>query len=280
MVEDKENRYTVPGLQRGLEILGAFSQDNKPLSGAELARRLQLPRASVFRLLQTLELMGFVERIGESSQYKLGLAVLRLGFGYLASLEITHLGQPILERLSASTGLSSHLVVRDHTQVVIVAKVLGRTSLFNSLQVGARLPAHATVIGRVLLSDFTSDQLSALFTNAPLQAYTEHTPTSISRLAELIAQLKTQGHGISQGGFEIGISTIAAPVRDQTGQVVAALSITVPSQQIEPSNLNPLLNELKRCAAELSISMGYREPFMASSRALERRESPVLSAVD
>ena len=65
MNEDKENRYTVPGLQRGLEILEAFSHENKPLSGAELSRRLNLPRASVFRLLQTLELMGFVERIGE-----------------------------------------------------------------------------------------------------------------------------------------------------------------------------------------------------------------------
>jgi DNA-binding IclR family transcriptional regulator len=280
MSEDKENRYTVPGLQRGLEILEAFSQENKPLSGAELSRRLNLPRASVFRLLQTLELMGFVERIGESSQYKLGLAVLRLGFGYLASLEITHLGQPILDRLSTSTGFSSHLVVRDHTQVVIVAKVLGRNSLFNSLQVGARLPAHATVIGRVLLSDFTIDQLHTLFNNVPLQAYTEHTPTSIARLAELIAQVKKQGHGISQGGFEMGISTIAAPVRDQSRQVVAALSITVPSQQIEPSNLSPLLNELKRSALELSSLMGYRESVSLASKALQERDQSMLSAVD
>jgi|APCry1669189883_1035261.scaffolds.fasta_scaffold04847_4 DNA-binding IclR family transcriptional regulator len=280
MSEDKENRYTVPGLQRGLEILEAFSQENKPLSGAELSRRLNLPRASVFRLLQTLELMGFVERIAQSSQYKLGLAVLRLGFGYLASLEISHLGQPILERLSANTGFSSHLVVRDHTQVVIVAKVLGRNSLFNSLQVGARLPAHATVIGRVLLSDFTSEQLRALFMKETLQAYTEHTPTNISRLAELIAQAKSQGHGISQGGFEMGISTIAAPVRDQSRQVVAALSITVPSQQIEPSNLNPLLDELKRCAFELSSLMGYRDPVHDVSTGFEDRDQHLLSMVE
>ena len=158
--------------------------------------------------------------------------------------------------------------------------MLGRNSLFNSLQVGARLPAHATVIGRVLLSDFTIDQLHTLFNNAPLQAYTEHTPTSIARLAELIAQVKKQGHGISQGGFEMGISTIAAPVRDQSRQVVAALSITVPSQQIEPSNLSPLLNELKRSALELSSLMGYRESVSVASKALQERDQSMLSAVD
>ena len=155
-------RYTVPALQRGLELLGEFSREGKPLTGAELARRLNLPRASVFRILQTLELMGFVQRVGDSSQYQLGLAVLRLGFGLLASLEITHLAQPILLALSERTGLSSHLVVRDETQVVIVAKVLGAHSLFNSLQVGARLPAHATVIGRVLMSDLSWEALGAL----------------------------------------------------------------------------------------------------------------------
>jgi DNA-binding IclR family transcriptional regulator len=279
MIEDKEHRYTVPGLQRGLEILQAFSEDNKPLSGAELARRLNLPRASVFRMLQTLELLGFVERIGESSQYKLGLAVLRLGFGYLASLEITHLGQPILERLSGSTGFSSHLVVRDKTEVVIVAKVMGRNSLFNSLQVGARLPAHATVIGRVLLSDFSLEKLQTLFASTPLEVYTEHTPKTLNRLSELVLEAKNLGYGISQGGFEMGISTIAAPVRDQTRQVVAALSITVPSQHIEPSNLSALLVDLKRCAFELSALMGFRDQGFSDHRAFDAHDQRALSAL-
>ena len=259
MTQGKDtHRYTVPALQRGLELLGEFSRESKPLTGAELARRLKLPRASVFRILQTLELMGFVQRVGDSSQYQLGLAVLRLGFGLLASLEITHLAQPILLGLSERTGLSSHLVVRDETQVVIVAKVLGAQSLFNSLQVGARLPAHATVIGRVLMSDLSWEALGALYGQTPLTPYTELTPTTLERLYELTSQVRAQGFGISQGGFEMGISTIAATVRDQSAQVVAAVSITVPSQKIDPTSLDTLVADIQGAALELSALLGYR----------------------
>ena len=107
------DRYLVPALQRGMQLLGQFSRDERELTGAELSRRLDLPRASVFRLLQTLEQMGFVERVGDSASYKLGIAVLRLGFEYLASMELTEHGRPIIDALCGATGLSSHLVVRD-----------------------------------------------------------------------------------------------------------------------------------------------------------------------
>ena len=87
-------RYLVPALQRGLQLLGEFKRSDRELTGAELSRRMDLPRASVFRLLQTLELMGFVERVGDSANYKLGIAVLRLGFEFLASMELTEPVRP------------------------------------------------------------------------------------------------------------------------------------------------------------------------------------------
>ena len=113
-------RYVVPGLQRGLQVLAQFTHTTRELTGAELSRRMGLPRASVFRLLQTLEQMGFVERVGDSGSYKLGLAVLRLGFEFLASMELTEHGRPVLDDLCINTGLSSHLVVRDGSEVVFV----------------------------------------------------------------------------------------------------------------------------------------------------------------
>ena len=121
------DKYLVPALQRGMQLLGQFSRTERELTGADLSRRLDLPRASVFRLLQTLEQMGFVERIGDSASYKLGIAVLRLGFEYLASMELTEHGRPIIEDLCGSTGLSAHLVVRDGREVVFVAKSAGRS---------------------------------------------------------------------------------------------------------------------------------------------------------
>ena len=125
------DRYLVPALQRGMQLLGQFSRGERELTGAELSRRLDLPRASVFRLLQTLEQMGFVERVGDGPNYKLGIAVLRLGFEYLASMELAEHGRPIIDDLCGATGLSAHLVVRDAREAVIVAKSAGRSFMFN-----------------------------------------------------------------------------------------------------------------------------------------------------
>lgn len=98
-----DDRYTVPALQRGLDLLGQFSRQTPELTGADLARQMDLPRASVFRILHTLEKAGFVERVGETTSYKLSMGVLRLGFEYLASMELTEHGRPVIVARCSST---------------------------------------------------------------------------------------------------------------------------------------------------------------------------------
>ena len=251
------DKYLVPALQRGMQLLGQFSREERELTGAELSRRLDLPRASVFRLLQTLEQMGFVERVGDSNHYKLGIAVLRLGFEYLASMELTEHGRPIIDDLCGSTGLSSHLVVRDGREVVFVAKSAGRSFMFNSIQVGARLPAHATVLGRILLADLSLAELSYLYAGVTLEAFTLHTPSSVASLKTMIDIDAQQGYGISQGGFEAGISTIAAPVFDEHRKVAAAVSVTVPAQQVEPEALKGIVARVREAAGRLSQCISH-----------------------
>ncbi len=247
-----DDRYTVPALQRGMQLLGQFSRAERELTGAELSRRLDLPRASVFRLLQTLEQLGFVERVGESTSYKLGIAVLRLGFEYLASMELAEYGRPIIDDLCGSTGLSAHLVVRDGREVVFVAKSAGRSFMFNSVQVGARLPAHATVLGRVLLGDLAAQELADLYAGVALESFTAQTPTSLDALQQLVEADAQRGYGISQGGFEPGISTIAAPVFDEHQRIAAAIGLTVPSQRVEPAALEAIVAQVCDAATRLS----------------------------
>lgn len=263
-----EDRYHVPALARGLQLLSQFSREQPELSGAELARQLELPRASVFRMLCTLEQAGFLERCVDGVHYKLGLGVLRLGFELLASMELTELGRPVIEELRERSGYSAHLVVRDGREVVFIAKVAGRSSLFQSVQVGARLPAHATVLGRVLLSDLSAGELAALYRHASLAAYTGKTPTTLSALSELIAQDRQRGHGISMGGYESGISTVAAPVFSGPGKVAAAISVTVPAQSIEAPELAELVAMVCDAARQLSDRLQHlpgRGPWSAKT---------------
>ncbi len=252
-----EDRYQVPALQRGLQLLAQFTRDERQLSGADLARRLALPRASVFRLLQTLEQLGFVERVGDSAQYKLGMAVLRLGFEYLASMELTELGRPIIDELAGATGLSAHLVVRDGREVVFVAKAVGRSFMFNSIQIGARLPAHATVLGRILLADLTPDSLSALYQGMSLDSFTAQTPTTLAALTQAISDDVQRGYGISEGGFESAISTIAAPVFDDHQRVSAAVSVTVPAAHVDASLRDELVAQVRVAAQRLSQCISH-----------------------
>jgi DNA-binding IclR family transcriptional regulator len=271
----EDDRYTVPALMRGLQLLMQFSGEERELSGAELSRRMELPRASVFRMLQTLEQGGFVERVGEGSQYKLGLGVLRLGFAYLASMELTEHGRPVIEALSAQCGYSAHLLVRDRREVVFVAKAAGRSAMFHSIQVGARLPAHATVLGRVLLSDLDEAALNALYPEATLQAFTSLTPTTPHDLMLLAHQVRDQGYAVSQSGFETGISTIAAPVFDDAGRVTAAVSISVPAPKIDDAELQPLIAQVRHAALQLTQRMSHKpglNVWQPSSTALLQEE--------
>ncbi len=253
-------RYQVPALQRGIQLLSQFSRDQRELTGAELSRRLSLPRASVFRLLQTLEQMGFIERVGEGPSYKLGIAVLRLGFEYLASMELTEHGRPILDELCAATGLSAHLAVRDGREVVVVAKSAGRSVMFNSIQVGARLPAHATVLGRVLLADLTAQELQDLYAGVTLETFSAHTPTTVAALKHMIDADAQRGYGISQGSYDAGISTVAAPVFSERQHVAAVINVTVSANRIAAASMDPLVAEVCRAARSLSQRLNHVPP--------------------
>ena len=252
-----DERYLVPGLARGLQLLACFSRSERELTGAELSRRLEVPRASVFRLLHTLEQMGFVERVPDSPAYKLSLGVLRLGFEYLSSMELTEHGRPIVEELRNLSGFSAHLVVRDGRDVVFVQKAAGPNAVFHSIQVGARVPAHATVLGRQLLSDLDLAGLRQVYPQEPLPAVTPRTPTTVKALKTLIDADRSTGYGISQGGFENGITTIAAPVFNEQRRVVAAVSITVPRQQISPEETEHLAPLVRQAAQQLTQRLSH-----------------------
>ena len=254
-VDDGSEKYTVPALERGLRLLGEFGRDSRTLGAPELARRLDLPRSTVFRMLSTLEGLGFIERTG--NDYRLGLAVLRLGFEYLSSLELTELGQPVITRLCDAIRQPCNLVVRDGRHIVYVAKVTPPTPLSSSVRVGTRLPAHATVLGRILLEDLSLAELRTLYPEEHLESFSDRTPRTTLELFNLVQADLERGFVLGEGFFEASISTVAAPVRDHSSRIVAALGVTIPSSRIEPGQLEDLVRSVQESAAELSSLLNY-----------------------
>ena len=255
LLKDAQDKYIVPGLERGLLLLCEFSRRNRTLTAPELARRLALPRSTIFRLLTTLETMGFVTRSG--NEYRLGMSVLRLGFEYLASLELTELGQPLLARLCDRVNYPSNLVVRDGRSIVYVAKVSPPSVFSSAVNVGTRLPAHATVLGRILLEDLSLSELRELFPEDHLEQHSPCTPKNALELFDMVQADRQRGFVSGEGFFESSISTVAAPVRDGSSKIVAALGVTVPTAQIAHVNFNELLLQVRRSADELSRLLNY-----------------------
>lgn len=257
MADVDSERYTVPGLERGLRILAEFSRREPVLSAPELARRLGVPRSTVFRLLVTLENMGFVERTPDGRSYRLGLAVLRLGFEVLASLDIVELGRPLLEALRDETGYAASLVVRDARDVVYLHRAPSRSPFATTVAVGTRLPAHATVLGHVLLGDLSLAELRALYPEAGLQAHSANTPADAGALFERVQEIRARGWVLAEGYFESHICTVAAPVRNQEGRITAAIGLTVPGSEIAEDRRAALVARVCGTAVELSTLLNY-----------------------
>lgn len=255
--EEGADRYNVPALERGLRMLCEFSRENRTLAAPELARRFKLPRSTVFRLLSTLETLGFIERTEGGREYRLGLAVLRLGFEYLASLPLNELGLPLLERLSQQTQQPCNLVVRDGRSIVYVARVSPPSPFLSAVNVGTRLPAHATVLGHVLLGDLSLPELRQLYPEERLEAFSASTPRTTVELFDAVQAQRQRGHVLSQGYFEPNICTIAAPVRDHSTRVMAALGMTMNTARIQDDQIGTLVAQVRETADELSALLDY-----------------------
>ena len=244
-------------LERGLRILCEFSATNRSFGTPELARRFRLSRTQMLKLVAVLEQLGFLERTEDQREYRLGIAVLRLGFEYLGTLPLNEFGLPLLERLSNRSHYPCNLVVRDGRFIVYVAKVTPQLPFSSSVSVGTRLPAHATVFGRVLLGDLSLPELRRLYPEERLESFSPATPRSTVELFNLVQADRRRAYVLADGFYEAGISTIAAPVRDRRGNVVAALGMTVSGGHVDRDRAQDLVREVREAAAELSAQLDY-----------------------
>jgi DNA-binding IclR family transcriptional regulator len=253
---DSDNPYVIPALERGVRILMLFDRQRPEISAPDIARELAIPRTTVFRLLQTLEHVGLVART-ESGRYRAGPAVLRLGFEYLASLDVVEIGRPVVEQLRDATDLPAQLVIRDGREVVVVVRAASASAFESAVRVGTRMPAHATILGRVLLGALTDAELRKLYPERELAQVSPKTPRTPADLARLVAEDRARGYAISDSFFESNVSAVAAPVRDAAGAIVAAISVTAQRAAIAAADRVRLAEHVQLAAREFSQRLGY-----------------------
>lgn len=260
-----DRRYIVPGLVRGLEILRTFSRDRQEQTVAEMARAVEIPRSTAFRIVYTLESAGFLRRSGDGAHYQLGSPVLELGYSFLAGKELIDIANPILRRLRDETSASTHLAVREGRDVVYIARFQGNTSLVSAMSVGSRLPAHATAPGRVLLCALPLAEVVALYDGFRFETYTPETPNSIGALINLVEGDRKEPSIVSWGFYEAEVATIAAPVYNSEGKVEAAISVSCPISVYDRQTFSTRIRRIvEESAADISRGLGYRSSSAAA----------------
>lgn len=260
VAQEEKARYSSSSLVRGLEILRLFRPEQPTLSLAEIANQLGVSRTTPFRLLFTLQHLGYLKQNEHTKRYELTPKVLELGFAYLNSLQITELARPYLEQLSKEIGGSAHIGILDDTSVVYVAsKTSPHVSTIN-VSVGSRLPAHATAVGKTLLAFQPKEQWQELLLLSDLQSYTKETKTMITALLKELEQVYRQGYSISSGEFEVGIRSVAAPIFDEHERLIAAISVAAPESTLSDAFIaDYVLPAILDAAHQLSASSGYRK---------------------
>lgn len=250
--------YHVESLARGLSVLSAFSEERPALSLTDISELLQLNKTTAFRLLATLESLGYLQRDEQTKLYQPALEVLRLGFVVLNGLEVRQVAAPYLRKLVEEIEETVNLAVLDHHEVIYIDRVGSKHMLNVYRPVGSRLPAYCTSTGKSLLAFLPADKLDAVLEATTWVNYTETTLATPEALKQNLELVRQRGFADSNGEMFPELRAVAAPIRQYDGQVIATVNISVPSHRVSHQNLLDTFGpKVIESARQISKALGY-----------------------
>jgi DNA-binding IclR family transcriptional regulator len=254
--KDSFDRYIVPGLQRGLDILQLFARSGGAVAVPDACRALSISRATAFRIFYTLEANGFIFRLPSSNSYRLHSKILTLGFDYLFSLDVAEIARPYLDKLRDAVQATAHLGIRVGTEMYYVLRASTTDQRLTYTTPGKRHPAHAVSSGRALLLDLSDRELDELYQGYDFSGLPDFVPSSLDQLKSVLAVERRQGYVIAQSLSFEAIKHIAVPIRDSSGQSAAAINIS--DRFFEDEDLlQVVLPQLQDAAESISKNLGY-----------------------
>lgn len=251
----------VGSLPRGLRLLEAAASTRRDIGVSELAQLTGIDKATTHRLIRALTEMGYLVQVPESRRYRVGVRVLDLGFAFLSSLGIRELAFPYLESLAREVGGSISLAVLDGTDFVFVERLdAPHFSTGVDMNIGARLPAHISSLGKAMLACLSDDELERRYASRALQAYTPKTIVDLPRLLAEIRHIRERGYALNDEETVLGFRSAAAAIRDRSGAPAAAINVAVLSSQwplyeVEQRIAPPVV----RATVAISSHLGFQE---------------------
>jgi DNA-binding IclR family transcriptional regulator len=245
---------SVQSVDRAVTILEVLARHGE-MGVTEVAGELGVHKSTAFRLMSTLEGRGLVEQTAERGKYQLGVGLLRLAGATTARLDVVQEARPICKALAAATGETVNVAVLSESSAFYLDQIAGSSALQPHNWVGQHIPLHATSNGKVLLSGLPVDRLDEVLHSLP--AYTGLTITKRSALRRELDTVREQGYAVAVDELEVGLTAVAAPIRNAHSDVIASLSVSGPTFRLGVDKLDDVVPQLQQAAEEVSHRLGW-----------------------
>jgi DNA-binding IclR family transcriptional regulator len=255
MTEGSETRAAgVQSVDRALGILDVLARVGEA-GITEVAAELGVHKSTAFRLVATLEQHRLVEQTGERGKYRLGVGVLRLAGATTARLDLVQEARPLCRQLASETGETVNLAVLAESSALYLDQIAGSSALQPHNWVGQHIPLHATSNGKVLLSGLDEARLDQVL--GKLATFTDRTITRRAALRRELDQVREQGYAVAVDELEVGLTAVAAPIRNNHGDVVASMSVSGSTYRITAQQVDTVVEATVRAATEVSHRLGW-----------------------
>lgn len=247
----------VQSFARGLGVIRAFTADAPSQTLTEVAAHTGLDRAGARRILLTLVQLGYVEQAGR--QFRLTARTLDLGYAYLSTTPLWNLAEPVMEELVAEVHESCSVAVLDGPEMVYILRVPTSKIMTINLGIGSRLPAWCSSMGRVLLAGLPEPRVDEILAASDIRPLTRHTLSSVGEVKKAVQQARIQGYAVVSQELEEGLCSIAVPLRDRAGNVIAAMNISGNAHRVTPAQMTrKMLPRLQQAAERINTSLRLR----------------------
>lgn len=254
---EKDDKYLMSSVNNTLKVLDLLSV-NIEMGVTEIANSIGLSKSSIFRILYTLEKNEFVFKTS-NLKYRLGIKLAYYGSIVTENLNIINLIRPFLQELRDTHNETAHLgILDDDLNIIFMAKELSSSTIQMTSKVGHKLPFYISAMGKILVANQMDNHLLEILREYNYIKYTNNTITKYDEIVEMLNTIREHNYSIDEEESEEGLTCIAVPIRDFTGRVIAAISISGPTQRIN-RNRDSLINDLKLTGEKASYSMGYKE---------------------
>ncbi|MDQ3547386.1 MAG: IclR family transcriptional regulator, partial [Chloroflexota bacterium] len=247
--------YPIESVDKALTLL-LLLRERRALTVTEASRELEVAASTAHRLLAMLQYRGFVVQDPVTKTYLLGPVLAELGLAAVRGMDIRAEARPVMERLVAEVGETVHLGVLRGTDVLFLESVESASALRVADRTGMTLPAHASAVGKALLAELSTEQLHILYPDANLPLFRPNTITRRDTLEQALAAVRERGYATNADESEAGVSGVAAPIRDSTGRVRAALTVSAPTSRLSEEQVAAIAPATIRAAAEIGARLG------------------------